>query len=82
MSENELTLCSKLKKLILSYPSKKKYLGLDTPKTYFKILQTIPASANEKTKCLQTRDVYAKRSFTFSISKSVWDLIISNFFSF
>ena len=35
------------------------------PKTYFKILQTIPASANEKTKCLQTRDVYAKRSFTF-----------------
>ena len=49
---NELILCSKLKKLNLSYPSKKKYLGRDTPNMYLRILQIIPAKAKESIKCL------------------------------
>ena len=54
---NELILCSKLKKLNLSYPSKKKYLGRDTPNIYLRILQIIPAKAKENIKCLDTNEI-------------------------
>ena len=62
---NELTLCSKLNGLILSYPCNKKYFGRDTPSIYLKILHKIPAVASEKIKCRQIKFIRLKELLIF-----------------
>ena len=47
----EFDLCKTLKKSNLSKPSKKKYFGLATPRTYFIKLHPIPATTKDQKKC-------------------------------
>ena len=79
---NELTLCSKLNGLILSYPCNKKYFGRDTPSIYLKILHKITAVASEKIKCLQIKFIILKELLIFIKVKFVLFLRAFNFKSF